>query len=249
MFKQLFFLFAVASLLIACGGDLTRGTGEDVNGAEGNNTSENSTINNEPRQDASLTLGNTNMNVLYIGVDNPIDIITTGIAANELKLSIVGGSAMRGNQGWSVQVREPGNIMLKVSHPEEGDFEFPFEARPVPTPWVSLYEEGAVVDMNLISGMKKINFMKAQKGLMTTIENFDYECKCQVESYDFHYIPRGGKKVKLQGKGNTFTEEIKNVIDTKLKAGDALAFQNMQVRCPGDQESRRTNGLNFIIRN
>ncbi|MCH2045842.1 MAG: hypothetical protein MK212_17120 [Saprospiraceae bacterium] len=251
MFKQLLFLLAVASIFIACEGDLTRGTGEpnpDVKGTEGDNISENSTVNNQPKQDALLTLVNSKMNVLYIGVDNPIDIKTTGIAADDLRLSIAGGSAMRGNQGWSVQVQKTGKVILRVSHPNEGDFEFPFEARRVPTPFVSLYEEGAAADMNLISGMKKIDFMKAQKGLVATIENFDYECTCSIESYDFYYIPENGKKIKLQGKGSQFTEEIKNIIDTKLKGGDALAFQNMQVRCPGDQESRRTNGLNFIIR-
>ncbi|MFN0034840.1 MAG: M56 family metallopeptidase, partial [Saprospiraceae bacterium] len=53
------------------------------------------------------------MNVLYIGVDNPLRVAVSGVPANELQVQLIGKGSMTGSDGnYNVRVVEPGEVTV-----------------------------------------------------------------------------------------------------------------------------------------
>src|SRR5690606_9449026 len=55
------------------------------------------------------------MNVLYIGVDNPISVSVPGIPRESIRASISSGSLSGGNGNYTARVSEPGTAVISVS--------------------------------------------------------------------------------------------------------------------------------------
>ncbi|MCH2045843.1 MAG: hypothetical protein MK212_17125 [Saprospiraceae bacterium] len=247
MLKQALFVLIMTALLSSCGGDLTKGTNEQITGTEVINIAQSpnpmgNNNNSVTPAEVSVSVVGTKTNVLYIGMDNPIEIVTKDRSTENLKLAIKGGTITKGGNGWTVRVHKPGKAVLTVVHPTKGKFEFTFQIKRVPTPLV-------VLTNGEVDGAISASSMRVQEGLMAKLKEFPFDCSCAVQSYTLYYIPKGGEKVELQGiGGKIFTGKIKNLLTTKVKSGDMVLFQNVKVRCPGDMVNRQANGLSFIIK-
>lgn len=246
MLKQALFLLIITVLLSSCRGDLTKGTGEQLTGTEVINVAQSpnpmgNNNNSIPPAEVSVAVVGTKTNVLYIGVDNPIEIVAKDIPTENLKLTIRGGIILKRGDGWIIRVKKPGKAALTVTHPTKGKSEFTFRIKRVPTPRV-------VLANGEVDGAISTTIMSVQGGLLAKLEDFPFDCKCAVQSYRLYYIPKGSEKVELQAKGGKFAGKIKNLLTRIIKSGDVLLFQNVKVRCPGDLAGRKANGLSFIIK-
>lgn len=193
----------------------------------------------------SIAVSLDKMNVFYLGVDNPITVAAAGISSNDVGVSISGGGATLtkgAGSSYVVKVNQPDpNVTLTVTDKKTGkSYPYKYRAKKIPNPTVKLGGK--------VSGQMGSGEMKVQKGLFPELENFDFDAKCDVQSYELVYIAKGSPDLKLaQGQGNSFNGQCAGLLQ-QAKPGDAYTFMNMKVRCPGDQVAREVPGLSFTIK-
>lgn len=148
--------------------------------------------------DVDYTVGQSNaavqldkMNVLFIGVDNPVTVSGSG-SVNELKASISGGGGNlvpNGNGKFIARVsQETDQCFISVTTPDGKTTRMPFRVRsiPDPTPMVGTAKSG---DLSAA-------VFKSQAGVRAIVENFFYETQFNVTQF------------RITGDGNGFDDGI-----------------------------------------
>ncbi|MET6999597.1 gliding motility protein GldM [Chitinophaga defluvii] len=171
------------------------------------------------------------MNVLYIGVPNPISISAAGVPAENVSATISNGSITKKSPGnYIVTASNPGKATISVSATVDGKTKpmgtKEFRIKMVPDPVLK-------VGVNKSGVMKAADF-KVQGGLRADLENFEFEgVKFEVVSY----------LIGIDGKGRTYAEgtansayfpsspEVTQSIRA-LRAGDQVYFDNVKVKGP-----------------
>jgi hypothetical protein len=181
------------------------------------------------------------MNVLYIGVDNPISISAAGVSANDLRVSGSGGG---------IQLRRVGNgrYMANVSSPGEGNirvtgngvfYSWSYTAKRIPDPVARLGSSSG--------GSMGNGEFKAQGGVSAFLDNFDFDARCQITGFNLVYIGRRQDPVPSTNSGARYTAKSQSLIN-RAKPGDLYYFDNVRAKCPGDVASRKINSMVFSIR-
>ncbi|MEZ5006751.1 MAG: gliding motility protein GldM [Chitinophagales bacterium] len=181
----------------------------------------------------------TKMNVFYIGVDNPISASAAGVLAKDLRVNMSGGTITGSGGNYNVRVTNQGTSNVTVSDAsgtKYGDFEFRVKRIPDPVAQVARKSGG-----NISAGEFQV-----QKGLAAVLENFDFDAKFDIVSYDLVYIPKRQDLALAKASGASFTGQMTGYIQ-KAKPGDVYAFENITVRGP-DGQTRGIPGINFRIR-
>lgn len=188
----------------------------------------------------SVNVAADKMNVFYVGVDNPVTIAAAGVKTADMKVSISGATMSGSGSSRVVKATKPGKAVVTVRDAEKNkSYPFEFRVKRIPDPVVRL---GKKTDGAMGSGE-----FKAQPGLAAWLDNFDFDARCQVQSYTMYYTAKRQDPVELKGKGGRFSGEIAQVV-RRAKPGDQYAFTEVKARCPGDKTGRRVNGLAFKIR-
>ncbi|MGH1336416.1 MAG: GldM family protein [Aureispira sp.] len=189
---------------------------------------------------ASVNVAADKMNVLYVGVPNPVTVAAAGVKTSNMKVSMSGGTLSGSGSSRTVTAKKPGKAVITVRDTEKGkSYPFEFRVKRIPDPVVRL---GKKSDGAMGSGE-----FKAQPGLAAWLDNFDFDAKCKVQSYTLYYTRKRQDPVELKGKGARFSGQVANAIRA-AKPGDQYAFTDVKARCPGDSAGRRVNGLAFKIR-
>jgi gliding motility-associated protein GldM len=185
----------------------------------------------------STTISATKMNVFYIGVDNPVDISAAGVARDQINASITNGSIVKKGSEWIVRVTKPGKATVNVSAKLEVDGEMTtkrmgamdFRVKRIPTPIAEVAgKTGGAIGKGQLG---------AQLGIIAKMENFEFDVRVVVSSYEFSYVQSNGLTKDIKVDGPSFTETIKGVI-RQLKPGSRVTFDNIKVKMP-DGEIRR----------
>ena len=181
--------------------------------------------------EASVNVSPDKMNVFYIGPDNPVTVSVSGFASNKVKPSISGGSIRpdRGKPGkYIVVVNRPGKAIISVqAETAPGKFtnmgkkEFRVKRVPPPiTSFMGIEGEGAISTGKL----------RAAKGLLAKMKNFDFELPFKVTSFDMS-INVGGLFVTESGRGNKLTDKMKKYL-AKAKKGQRIIIENVKAKSP-----------------
>jgi len=175
----------------------------------------------------------TKMNVFYIGVDNPVSISVPGVDPGKVKASILespGATLQYNPKGESVvKVTQQGRCKVAVSAEgadgkvsSMGALEFRVKRIPNPVPKILGKESGASLSVAEI---------RNAGGLTAVLDNFDFEARFQVISYEIS-APSGGISVKVANSGPRFSGEAESKIISKLKSGSRLYFDDIIVKGP-----------------
>lgn len=190
----------------------------------------------------SVNVSADKMNVFYIGVENPVTIAAAGITTSNMTVSMSGGN-LKKVKGTSYVVtadKPTQNAVITVKDKSNGkSFPFKFRIKKIPDPIVKLGKK--------MDGAIKSGEMKAQSALIPWLENFDFEARCQVQSFKMYYTKKRSDPVEVDVKGGRFTGKALTMIRA-AKPGDQYAFTDVKARCPGDKVGRRVNGLAFKVR-
>ncbi|MFK8004929.1 MAG: GldM family protein [Saprospiraceae bacterium] len=187
------------------------------------------------------------MNVLYIGVDNPVSILAAGISPKDLKVSVSGGGNGKirksgGLNEYVVHVNKPttyGNG-LKITVEANGiSVTEIFRVKRIPDPVAQLGKSQG--------GAMGVGEFRAQAGVPAILHNFDFDAKCQIQGYILTRIPRNEARVEVVNRGARYTRDAKELIKQALP-GDIYTFDKMKVRCPGDPAGRLINSMVFKIK-
>lgn len=198
----------------------------------------------------SVTVAADQMNVFYIGVDNPISVAAAGVSSNDIDVRISGGG------GGSMSRVANGKYNVKVSKQTgAGEFcnidvwnkkdgkklgSYPFRVKRIPDP-------SARLTNNKTDGIIKSGEMRVQRGLMAILENFDFAAKCEIQGFTMYYTPPRQDPVEINNAGGVFSGQALQAIQN-AKPGTSYQFINVKGRCPGDIAGRPLNGLAFQVR-
>jgi hypothetical protein len=195
------------------------------------------------------------MNVLYIGVDNPLRIAAAGVPANELVVELIGAGSITGSDGsYTVRVSQPGEIKVRVSRKVGGEIKFVVDQKyrvkriPDPAPKMDgVYRSSSIPP----------EVMQTSKGIKLMLENFDFDAVCEVVGFEVTYLPKEESPIAIYNKGGEWNAAPLEW-SKKAKLGDAYFFDNIMIKCPGDVnprnvgawriKSRRTSRMKQCLR-
>jgi gliding motility-associated protein GldM len=189
----------------------------------------------------SVNVSADKMNVFYIGVDNPVTVAAAGVSTSAMTVKMTGGTlTKKSGTNYIAKGSKPGKVTIVVKDTKKNkSFPFEFRMKRIPDPIVRL---GKKTDGLIGSGE-----MKAQPGLAAWLDNFDFDARCQVQSYTMYYTRKRQDPVEIEGKGGRFSGKVQSAI-RQAKPGDQYSFTNVKARCPGDKAGRRVNGLAFKVK-
>jgi hypothetical protein len=180
-------------------------------------------------------------NVFYIGVDNPVRIVTQGMG--DAPLTITGhGVTLTKIEGeeYNVTCSTPSNdasINIKVGKKNQG---FPFRVKRIPNPLARL---GGRYDSRTIGNGE----FRAQESLNIVLDNFYFDAKCELASFKITKITKRQDPVDLVNIGEKFNPQTLELVK-KAVPGDVYYFDEIKVNCPSDVAARSIGGLVFNIK-
>jgi hypothetical protein len=196
--------------------------------------------NNLSKQDVYATVAAVKMNVLYVGLDNPVSIAVSGKTYDKLYATISKGTITEtGNGLFKVSVSADligEQVNIDVSVNTNGVLQpvgsYPFRVMGVPKP------ESVLVGMEnykTASGYAiPYKYLKdfANKGKIGVyMGGIAYDIlECTVLSYDVMQS-KSGKSISVDG--NTFTEELKTLINS-TPGGGSLFFDKIKAKVFGN---------------
>ncbi|MCP3932282.1 MAG: gliding motility protein GldM [Bacteroidetes bacterium] len=188
----------------------------------------------------SVTVSAENMNVLYIGVDNPIAVSVAGAPSEQVK---VRGEGIKlkslGNSRFHATSERPGLAKITVSGGGLLTREFEFRVKRIPSPTVFLGDKNG--------GLISANEMKVYDRITPVLKNFEFNARCKVGSFEMVRAPRSADVQIAQNNGGKFNPTVKAIIN-KARRGDVFYFDKIKVKCPGDIRNRKVNGMIFTIK-
>lgn len=183
------------------------------------------------------------MNVLYIGVENPMKISVPGVGQGDVSASLAGAGNLNKNADgtYTATVTAVGKCQINVSAKIEGKVqamgseEFRIKRIPDPIPMTS----GKLRGGNVQSGT-----MKAQSGILALLENFDFDARFNVVSFQMVFSSKG-EIFKAESPGPGFTPQMKGFID-RAKPKDIIFIDEIKVVGP-DKQPRKLGQIAFTI--
>lgn len=175
----------------------------------------------------SVTVSATRMNVLYRGLENPIDISVPGVPSENLRVSISGGNSLiKGNDGEyqaKISPQSPATVNVSVTAKmpdgsEKNMGQREFRIKYLPTPFASIGRintQGVMPTSELIANQG----IKAAYG-----DDFNYPLKPLVKSFKMSIE---GKTIEIQSPSNLFTETMINSF-RDLRSGTTITFYDIQ---------------------
>ena len=191
----------------------------------------------------------TKMNVLYIGVDNPIQVSAAGIPADSLDVNISEGTIVHSGKGtYTARITSPGMAVITVAGKgKKYKSNFEFRSKRIPDPVPTL---GLAARYNR-SDTLSLEAFKAQAGIFMVLENFDFDARCITLEYKVTCIGTnetdGKTSVRsVKNLGGKFNPEAMEMV-SRAKKGDVFIFSEITAKCPDDVKDRKLNGLVFFI--
>jgi N-acetylmuramoyl-L-alanine amidase len=179
-------------------------------------------------------VANARMNVLYVGVDNPLVISTADIAAANLIVSTNNGTVSKVNGEWIAKPATKGEAIITIADKTSAKKqEFLFKVKLVPDPLVTI-------------GGHKGGRMPVDKFRSAT--QLEAEEEWEITSYVIYLTGAGfesPKYIAVKGKG-IFTDEVKQLI-AKVLPGTTITIDEVAAKMKNSDIKRRVPGLFFNL--
>ncbi len=199
-------------------------------------------------QPTPIAVAATKMNVLYIGVNNPINVAVPGYKCDELELRLSGGSGSlhpAGSCQYYIRTTQPGVLNLEVYTRKNGKKvqlgveRFRVKWLPAPASFLADYSHN--------SSLPRAEIRNAMsRELEAVIENFDYDAHCSITQFTLAIWPEKEDVVELVVRGNRIPETMLERLE-KLPAGSKIFIFNPYAKCPGDSAPRVLGDLAFEV--
>ena len=174
----------------------------------------------------------TNMNILYLEVDNPIKISVPGYTAGVISAVINNGkiSVIKKSLGeYSARPSKKGKAMVSLftevngKRTKMGDMEF--RVKPVPPPKAELLGAKSVNGTTVIDKMMMVN----AGGILARLKDFDFKgVRYMITSFRLTGVYKG-EQMKEETKGPEFSLKMINIIKN-IKSGNTITISNIQAK-------------------
>jgi gliding motility-associated protein GldM len=209
--------------------------------------------------DASYVVGEPNvvvsatgMNVLYTGIENPIDISVPGVGQDKIKISkVTNGTVTTGKVKNPQGEFFPGNWIIKPTTPGQpaqvfvtaevngAQQQFPpvvYRVKPLPTP--------VAVFAGKSGGSLTRGSAVAAQGVFATLPDFDFQLVYNITEFTVLYSDRG-EDFELKSSSSSLTPQQKDLIN-RLTRGKNLFFKDIRAVGP-DGRTKDLSPLVFKI--
>lgn len=186
-----------------------------------------------PQVNADGVAAATNMNVLYLGIFNPIEIAVPGVTSDKVTATIKNGTINKTATGWEVSPSSFNDLVLTILVNNKKVNEKKFRVIPIPSP-VAVFagkNNGSVSKNDIL----KVGTLEAE------LKDFLWDLKFEIESFTFFFSSDGYDR-EITSKGNKLTDEMRSII-SDLKPGQYIIFKDIKVIGP----ERKLKDLNPLI--
>jgi gliding motility-associated protein GldM len=180
----------------------------------------------------------TAMNVMYIGIPNPIDVSVPSISPDKIKIKVVNGSfstdrvKKSGGQdyfkgSWAVKPNAVGqDVQVIVTADINGKLTqyapYPFRVKPLPTPIAQFAQKS--------TGSVPRATAAAQQGVFATMPDFDFDLQYTVTGFTILYSDKGNDYEESSTNSN-LTPKQKDLI-SRLTRGKYLTIKDIKALGP-----------------
>ncbi|MEO8406319.1 MAG: gliding motility protein GldM [Chitinophagaceae bacterium] len=192
---------------------------------------------------ANASIALDKMNVLYIGVDNPVTIAASGGGDDKTKVSITGGGGVvvHGNGAGKYiatvrSVTDDCKITVTVDGKVAGVSQFRVRTVPQAQAYVGGKPSGEAMNAGAF---------KAQGGVGAGIKDFPFELQYTVVSFTLT-CDTDDDIISVPATGNTFSGPVRAAIDRHVKAGRLVTIDNIRVKGPDGRVSPAPSLIYYI---
>ncbi|MEM0995307.1 MAG: gliding motility protein GldM [Bacteroidota bacterium] len=189
----------------------------------------------------AVTVAAERMNVLYIGVDNPISIAAAGVSSNDLRITGTGAGLQLLGTGSKRIARvsrpEPATITVSGGGLQPTQFEFRVKRIPDPVPQLGRRRGGAIPSGEF----------RAQEGLVAILNQFDFDARCNIQSFQLIRAPKMQDTTTSDNTGGRYNTRSQRLV-AAARPGDTYYFDKIKAKCPGDSAGRSLGQMIFNIR-
>lgn len=193
----------------------------------------------------SATISPTKMNVMYVGIANPIKASVPGVASENLVVTLNNGRIEKSGDDYLAypsKLDATGkntliNVSAKVGSELRpmGSMEFRVKEVPPPVATISGRNGGTIKKEELL----------AEDGIFAELKDFDFDLKFKVTQFDVNI---SGTYVKtFSAKDNKFTSEQKDQF-SKLSIGGLIFIDNIMAKGDDGQPARPLAPISFKIK-
>jgi hypothetical protein len=179
------------------------------------------------------------MNVLYVGVENPLTISGGSVGSEKVKVNFTGGAPVVKTSGDNYTIKPTAPGMAKINVVADGkNFEFPMRVKFLPPP-------GAFVGQKRGGNMSSAEF-KAMGAVIAKLES-DFEAPYKVVSYRVGAV--GGNisiYAEANNSGNRWTGAAEALI-ARTSPGSRVFFDQINVVGP-DGRQQEIPGLQLTLK-
>jgi len=162
------------------------------------------------------------MNVLYIGVSNPLAVSAPGIPLDKLHLSISSGSVSGANGHFSAEVKTIGTATVTVSGQVSGKTmtlgSTLFRVKRIPDPKFEFAGKSG--------GKTSAANIRAQDYVFAKLENFEFDAKFNVTHFTLMVIKPRQDAIIIPGTGNALSGQMHSVMNTVIP-GTTIVFKDV----------------------
>lgn len=195
----------------------------------------------------SATISPTKMNVMYLGIPNPIRISVPGVASENLVVTLSNGRIEKSGDdylaypsklditGKSTSI----SVSARVGSETKPMGAMEFRVKEVPPPLATIGGKNG--------GNLKKEDMLSENGIYAELKDFDFDLKFKVTQFDVTLSGAGGYVKTFSSKDNKFTSEQRDQF-SKLGQGSIIYIDNIMAKGDDGQPARPLSPISFKIR-
>jgi len=194
----------------------------------------------------SVTISPTKMNVMYMGIANPIKVSVPGVASQNLEVSFSNGKIEKVGEDYMVYPTKLDglgkfttiSVIANLSGQKRPMGSMVFRVKEVPPPLATIG--------GLNGGTLKKEDLLAEDGIFAELKDFDFDLKFKVTQFDVTFSGATGYVKTYKATGNRFSTEQKDQFG-KLMQGSLIFIDNIMAK-GDDGTTRPLAPISFKIR-
>jgi len=191
----------------------------------------------------SFAISADRMNIAYIGIDNPLSIVSDNCSCKDIFATTENGTLARGDSCYfNYMPASPGVATIVIQKKQNGKLvkigEQELRCKRIPDCRVAVGGKS--------SGLFSLNEFKVQQGVSVSFDQaFEMDLKFVVTSFKIYILYKSSEYSETVT-GNRFTQSI--IAQLKLlKSGDRVFFEGIKLKLP-DNSLRPMNPIAFTMR-
>jgi hypothetical protein len=166
------------------------------------------------------------MNILYIGVPNPITIVVENYKPSQFKVFINNGTIEKNeselDNQFSVMPKERGKATIYiVVNKKDTISKYEYRVKPIGLPNAHVAHKK--------SGKISKNELRAQEAIFVRLDGIDFDYKVNISSYQVKIFNKCAISYSSNIEGFYFTPELRTEFD-KLEKGDWVIFSDIKIK-------------------